>query len=121
MTQIRKFDAMMHGDLALIENNARMFATITSEANQIVPLLTQSFIMRVKSGTPPPICVPVSIMGKWIEVKVDWEYSESHIITFRPVKGYGLYMFSHNEFLKHVTQKGLAPRMVKAWQSTQEQ
>lgn len=120
MSQGKKFDAMMHGELSLIENNARMFATITSEANQIVPLLTQKFMMRIKSGTPPPIGVPVNIMGKWIECQVDWEYSEGCILTIRPVKGYGLYMFGVNDFAKHVTQKGLAPRMFNAWKSTQE-
>ena len=123
MTKPRTFDNLVRSDLEVIENNARMFATITSEANQIMPLLTQKFEMRIKGSSNLSWSInkksDALLLGKWIEVTVDWDIMQNtNLIAFS--HGEGLIILTPSEFKEHITQKGLAPKMFDAWILTQE-
>ena len=102
------------------EAEARLFAEITIEAKDMVPLLTQKFEMRIKSGVPNPLgwslhqdsdCL---LLGKWIEVSVDWEMSLDSCFLVLRYKN-TLLQFTDNEFKKHITKKGIAPKMFKTF------
>ncbi len=107
-------------DNSLVENNARMFATVTNEAHMMLPLLTQTFKLRIKSGGKNPLAwstfpqEEVCLLGKWIDVVVVWEGTT--FFTLREVKTRRLLQFCKEEFFAHVTQKGVAPKMFKTWE-----
>jgi hypothetical protein len=110
---------------AAYEANARLYSEITHEAREIYPLLTQSFKMRIKSGVSNPLAWSISpkndahLLGKWIEVKVDWEITNGcNMFVLR--HNYHLLQFTEAEFIKHVTKKGMAHKMLAAWKLSQE-
>ncbi len=68
----------MAGDMKVLENNARMFATINQEAGIILPLLTQSFDVHLKGSTESFDCLntyglpAAKMVGKTFKAKVLW-------------------------------------------------
>ena len=71
-------------EYAAVEDGARVFAAITSEAHEIAPLLAQEFTVRIKSNKEAARWLdcayhPMSkgksmakLLGKTVKVKVDW-------------------------------------------------
>ena len=107
---------------SLVENNARMFAAITNEANMIVPLLTQSFDIRIKNnqksfdvlygmGIPAADCV--KMLGKTFNAKVDWSCMEMFVPKLEGINW--CIMLHPSTFKDCVTQIGIAPKMYKTW------
>ncbi len=109
-----------------IENNARLFAQITQQANEIAPLLSQTFKIKLRgSASDMDWCVDsqkrfsAKYLGKPVDCKVRWDITEnSSLFIVETIKEGQLLQFTESEFYKYVVQVGLAPRMVAAWKLT---
>lgn len=116
-------------DTNLIENNARLFSRITAEANQIAPLLAQKFTARIKSNDRAYHILnlsagsnPIELMGKELEFSVDWaacggvdKQTCFWLNINKNGKYYSYICLLPSEFEKVFTQKGMAPKMFRAW------
>lgn len=112
-------------DCAAHEVSARAFAEVTHIAREMVPLMCQSFKLRIKDkglGFSIHEARDAKYLSKWLDVKLDWDAAvrNPNLITFTllgvderalPIN----FMFTKEEFFKHVTQKGLAPKMFAVW------
>lgn len=108
---------LLGDDLATLEYKARMYETVTHAAREMTPLLTQEFMVRVKGSSNLGFSInkehDAQYLGKWIEATVYWEGTNFFTLN---IKGdWRTLMFSGDEFEKHVTQKGLAPKMYATW------
>lgn len=128
MTELQHDEAPVTGytlsdeDMKVIENNARMFSVITSEANALAPLLMQSFPVRFKAGEYArkhnfSYSAP---MGKRVECIVDWgseafNFKTACCFWLKDINTGREYCIQPEEFTELVTQKGLVVKMFKAW------
>lgn len=112
----------------VIENNARLFSKITSDAHEIAPLLAQEFSVRLKNskesfhsitgtGTSP------SILGKTFNAKIDWsacggvgEQLFMWLLLFNKDGCVEHTLLVNDERCKNLlTKTGLAHKMYDAW------
>ncbi|QZI86115.1 hypothetical protein PODOV006v2_p0021 [Vibrio phage 15E36.1] len=111
----------------LVENNARMFATITNEANMMLPLLTQSFDIRIKSNSKSFEHLRCSVgaekaaklLGKTLSVKVDWGacggFDKQSFMWLRINGTYDILLIDEADLKAVITQKGIASKMFATW------
>lgn len=116
---------------SLVENNARMFATITNEANMMLPLLTQAFEIRIKNNAeshkqlkmcyfgkqynPKENVAP--LLGKTFIAKVDWSALETaNKYMFLKLDNGGSILLDADNIKTIITNKGLALKMYKTWE-----
>ena len=101
------------------EEEARLFSVITTEANDMAPLLNQTFKARVKSNseTFKWLCKSLSgpenanrLSGKTLDVEIDWSYHWP-VVRLPNFFGNG---YHASLCAKHFTQIGILPKMVKA-------
>lgn len=116
---------------AIVENNARMFATITNEANMMLPLLTQSFEIRIKNNAEShkqlKMCYygkifnlnenVAPLLGKTFIAKVDWSALEvANKYMFLNLDNGGSILLNADNIKTIITNKGLALKMYKTWE-----
>ena len=100
------------------EEEARLYAQVISEANEMAPLLNQTFKARVKgsdevfkkllNSSLRPVASTLS--GSTFDVEVSWEFKSSPVLKVHNVFGdYPAYVKADL-----FTKSGLLPRMLEA-------
>lgn len=111
-------------DMKVIENNARMFSAITSEANALAPLLMQSFPVRFKNNKEARESWfrGYNPLGETVECVVAWggeghiNFKDQSCFWLQEVGTYRQFCIHPLDFKDYITQKGLVVKMFKAWQ-----
>ena len=100
------------------EDEARLYAQVISEANEMAPLLNQTFKARVKGSdevfkqllSSSLQSVAAKLSGSTFDVEVSWDFKFSPILKVHNVFG------DHPAYVKAdvFTKSGLLPRMLEA-------